>query len=155
MKFSIFLLLFGLLFWSCAATQMGDNGLRDQERLKERVFDYWKAKQQEDLERVLTFVDPETKHLVKNQVLSAKRAPMPSEISGYRLEGVKIEGETATVTSIVDVKLPFESVRQSPVVHQKIVDTWVKREGIWYVNLVRPSFEELIKQYQREKGKPQ
>jgi hypothetical protein len=155
MKWSMVFLVFGLILSSCAATQMGDSGLRDQERLKERVLQYWEAKQRKDLERVLTFVDPETKPLVKDQVLSEKRSPFPSEIIGYHLEEMNIEKETAKVITIVDVKLPFKSVRQSSVVHQKIIDTWVKRDGIWYVNLVSPSFEEIIKRYQREKGKPQ
>jgi hypothetical protein len=155
MKRSVVFLVFGLFFSSCAATQMGDSGLGDQARLRERVLQYWEAKQQKDLERVLTFVDPETKPLVKDEVLAAKRSPFPSEITGYHLEEMNIEKETAKVMTILDVKLPFESARQSSVVHQKIIDNWVKRDGIWYVNLVSPSFEEIIKRYQREKGKAQ
>ena len=126
--------LIGMLMLVSVGCQRADP-VRD---LKDRVTKYWQLKQSKSWPEVYDqFLDPTIKErLTKDAFL--KRRFLAFDIFSFEVGDIKEEGDQATVTVANEVNFPLKTPTGEMQFIKKQVttnDTWVRRDGAWYVEL--------------------
>lgn len=106
--------------------------------LSERVEKYWALKQSRGWEEVYDgFLDPQAKEALKKEPFLGKRK-LSYDILGFRVAEAKEEGDTAKVAVENEVNFPIRAPTGEMKLIKKQVtttETWVRRDGGWYVQL--------------------
>lgn len=106
--------------------------------LKDRVAAYWGLKQSKRWEEVYDqYVDPAKKEALKKEAF-LKRRWLAFDILKYEISGIQEEGDKATVSVDNEVNFPLKAPDGELKFIKKAVttkDTWVRRDGVWYVEL--------------------
>ncbi len=106
--------------------------------LKDRVTKYWQLKQAKSWPEVYDrFVDPNVKGQLSKEAF-LKRRFLAFDIFGFEVGDIKEEGDKATVAVANEVNFPLKTPTGEMQFIKKQVttnDTWVRRDGAWYVEL--------------------
>ena len=106
--------------------------------LSERVDRYWELKQAKRWDEVYDlFLDPQAKQKLTREAFLRRRV-LAFDILGYEISDLGEDGEEATVSVTNDAHIPVPAGReQRRMVRRTVVttDTWVRRDGVWYVSL--------------------
>jgi hypothetical protein len=106
--------------------------------LADRVGTYWGLKQSKKWEEVYDhYLDPAKKEALKKEAF-LKRRWLAFDILKYEISGVQEEGDKATVSVDNEVNFPLKTPDGELKFIKKAVttkDTWVRRDGVWYVEL--------------------
>ena len=126
-------IVLGLAF-SVGGCQRADPG----SSLKGRVSKYWQLKQSKGWPEVYDqYLEPNVKsQLTKEAFL--KRRFLAFDILSFEIADVKEDGDTATVAVTNEVNFPLKAPSGEMQFIKKQVttnDTWVRRDGVWYVEL--------------------
>src|SRR5262249_49115413 len=107
---------------------------------KDRVTKYWQLKQSKSWEEVYDqYLDPSLKGQLGRDAF-LKRRYLAFDIFGYEIANVTEEGDKdkATVAVTNEVNFPLKAPTGEMQFIKKQVttnDTWVRRDGTWYVEL--------------------
>jgi hypothetical protein len=106
--------------------------------IKDRVAKYWQLKQSKGWPEVYDkYVDPTVKtQLTKEAFL--KRRFLAFDVLSFEISDVKEEGDKAAVAVTNEVNFPLKAPSGEMQFIKKQVttsDTWVRRDGVWYVEL--------------------
>lgn len=115
----------------CQRTDSGNS-------LKDRVSKYWQLKQSKGWPEVYDqYLDPNVKdQLAKEAFL--KRRFLAFDILSFEIADLKEERDTAKVAVTNEVNFPLKAPSGEMQFIKKQVttnDTWVRRDGVWYVEL--------------------
>lgn len=113
--------------------------------LSERVDRYWELKQAKRWDEVYDlFLDPQDKEKLTREAFLRRRV-LAFDILSYTIpeigeDGSELgeDGEEATVSVTNDAHIPVPAGQEKlRMVRRTVVttDTWVRREGVWYVSL--------------------
>jgi hypothetical protein len=106
--------------------------------LDARVAKYWALKQSKGWEEVYEqYVDPQAKETLKKDAFLGKRRPS-FDVLSFRVTEAKEEGDTAKVAVENEVNFPIKSPAGEMQLIKKQVtttETWVRRDGAWYIQL--------------------
>ena len=106
--------------------------------LNERVEKYWALKQSKGWEEAYDqYLDPQAKEALKKEAFLNKRR-LSFDILSFRVAEAKDEGDTAKVAVENEVNFPIKAPTGEMQLIKKQVtttETWVRREGGWYVKL--------------------
>lgn len=123
--------IFCLIIFTGCATKEAVRSLPDEEVLRERIVAYWNHKVKQEFDKSYEYEDPYFRGKINmvNYIKSFHTGK--SEWSGAKIEGLKIEGDSAIVDMKVMLKVVVSSSRN---VEQDvpIEEKWVKADGIWY-----------------------
>ena len=106
--------------------------------LKDRAIKYWQLKQSKSWAEVYDrYLDPNAKgQLSKDAFL--KRRFLAFDIFSFDVANIKEDGDKATVAVTNEVNFPLKTPTGEMQFIKKQVttnDTWVRRDGTWYVEL--------------------
>lgn len=106
--------------------------------LSDRVAKYWALKQSKGWDEVYDqYLDPKAKETVKKESFLGRRR-LAFDILSFRTTEAKEEGDTAKVAVENEVNFPVKSPAGDMQLIKKQVtttDTWVRRDGTWYIQL--------------------
>lgn len=131
-------LLGAAIFLSLALATAGCQRTDSGPSLKDRVAKYWQLKQSKGWPEVYDqYLDPNVKsQLTKEAFL--KRRFLAFDILSFEIADVKEEGDKAAVAVSNEVNFPLKAPSGEMQFIKKQVttnDTWVRRDGAWYVEL--------------------
>jgi hypothetical protein len=106
--------------------------------LRDRVTKYWQLKQSKSWPEVYDqYLDPAVKtQLTKEAFL--KRRFLAFDIFSFEIASIKEDGDKAAVAVTNEVNFPLKAPSGEMQFIKKQVttnDTWVRRDGAWYVDL--------------------
>lgn len=106
--------------------------------LDARVTKYWSLKQSKGWDEVYDqFLDPKAKEGIKKEAFLGRRR-LAFDILSFRVADSKEEGDTAKVAVENEVNFPIKSPAGEMQLIKKQVtttETWVRRDGAWYIQL--------------------
>lgn len=111
---------------------------RSNETLTERAGKYWQLKQQKRWEEVYDgFLDPALKSaLIKDTFL--KKRLLAFDILNFTITDATENGDAGTVRVTLDANVPLRGIGGKVQIQReqmKLDESWVKRDGTWYVHL--------------------
>ncbi len=126
---------------------------QDKEALISRIHKYWDAKQKDDFQTMTGLMDPDT---VSANTLNAQtrfnKYSTLSRISEVRIDTIDmIDKEKAKVVISIQVDLLIGNRVDNNKIEQVITDAWVKKKGLWFMSMNKPSLEDIFQKYQNEK----
>jgi len=128
--FYLTVIFFLIIFSGCAKKEAVRN-ISEEDVLRERVMVYWDHKIKQEFDKSYEYEDPLFKKKV-NMVNYIKGFNIgKAEWSGAKIEGLKIENESA----IVDMKIKLRIIAGASgnIEHDTLVkEKWVKVDGVWY-----------------------
>ncbi|MFH0994362.1 MAG: hypothetical protein V1844_02550, partial [Pseudomonadota bacterium] len=75
-----------------------------------------------------------------------------SRISEIRIDSIDmIDKEKAKVVISIQVDLLIGNRADNNKIEQVVTDTWVKKKGLWFMSMNKPSLEEIFQEYQNKK----
>lgn len=117
-----------------AGCQRPDSG----NSLQERVTKYWQLKQSKGWPEVYDqYLDPNVKNQLTKEAF-LKRRFLAFDILSFEIADVKEDGDKAAVAVTNEVNFPLKAPSGEMQFIKKQVttnDTWVRRDGAWYVEL--------------------
>lgn len=123
--------IFCLIIFTGCATKEAVKSLPDEEVLRERIVAYWNHKVKQEFDKSYEYEDPYFRKKINmvNYIKSFHTGK--SEWAGAKVEGLKIEGDSAIVDMKVMLKVVVSSSRN---IKQDvpIEERWAKADGIWY-----------------------
>lgn len=139
-----------LLTSSCAAKDTHKVSRTDEELLSERVRAMFEAKNRGDWDAVKGMVAPEIREGLASYFNSLKSKPHAAMYENYGIKEMRIEGETASVVTEVEIKMLNPMLKTLPLEKKVIKYSWVKREGVWYLIMERPDLNNFFKRFAPE-----
>ena len=138
---------------SCASVPSMTAENQDREALISRIHIYWDAKQKDDFQTMTGLMDKDT---VSADTLNAQtrfsKYSSLSRISEIRIDSIDmIDKEKAKVVISIQVDLLIGNRADNNKVEQVVTDTWVKKKGLWFMSLNKPSLEDIFQKYQNKK----
>ncbi len=145
----IWILLVPFLF-CCTSVLVKTDQESDLENLRERIVRYWNAKKADDLQTIQSMIDPDTVGKSSEFHPPASQFARLIKMEGFRIDRIDM-GEENSAKVIVTLELSFlgGSERGGERIEQTVRDHWVKKMGTWYINLNRPSFQEMIERFRK------
>jgi hypothetical protein len=115
------------------ACQRGSNAT-----LKERASKYWQLKQQKRWEEVYDgYLDPALKGALDKDAFLKKRL-LAFDLVDFTIADSDENGDQGTVHVKADANLPLRGIGGKVQMRRQEItseDTWVKRDGTWYIRL--------------------
>lgn len=106
--------------------------------LKDRVAKYWQLKQSKSWPEVYDqYLDPNVKNQLTKEAF-LKRRFLAFDVLSFEIVDAKEEGDKVTVAVTNEVNFPLKAPSGELQFIKKQVttnDTWVRRDGAWYVEL--------------------
>lgn len=106
--------------------------------LEARASKYWELKQAKRWEEVYDgYLDPALKGALSRDAFLKKRG-LAFDTLSYRIVEAREDGEEGTVRVTTEANIPIRGVKGAVQLVRKVVtveDRWVKREGVWYLQL--------------------
>lgn len=155
MKRLWWIVLAGFLM-SCASMSTRFPEKSDREQLADRIVQYWNAKKADDLRTIESMIDPDTtvdKNPSGLQPTASKYAGLVKMVD-FRIDDLDMhEPDSASVVVTLQLSFFLGPGRDAEKIEQTVKDHWVKKNGTWYINLNRPSFQEIIEGFQKKSPK--
>jgi hypothetical protein len=139
----IYIFFIAIFITSCATKTSLKTGL-DEKLLREGNRLLWEAKKKGDWDAVKELVDPDLREKLTPYLDSLKGSPPMAELISCNIKEIKIEGNKATIRSIINLKWKHPLLDSLPVQEKEIMDEWVKKEGTWYLLMKRPELSEFL-----------
>ena len=106
--------------------------------LKDRAAKYWELKQAKGWEEVYDqYLDPTVRSQLTKQAF-LKRRRLAFDILSYEISEVLETGDAATVAVTNEANFPIKApTGELQLIKKRITttDQWVRRDGVWYVEL--------------------
>ena len=120
------------------------------ERLRQRVTEYWQAMQREDYAVSYAMHDPFFQTLVDRQMYFQKMGTI--KYSALRIDAVERIGKIAKVKLTVEAfvpefKTPSGKIYSRPKAEYPMIETWLFISGDWYREYYEESSERRFTQY--------
>jgi hypothetical protein len=150
---SLWYILLAITLTSCANVPTMTSEYQDKEALFCRVQSYWNARQKDDIQTMASLIDPDTTNAGKLKIpTSFNKYSNLSQLSEFRIDNIDmIDINKATVTITIQVTLLISQCSDSNKIEQVVTDTWIKKNGYWYIYMNKPSIEEIFQNYESEK----
>jgi hypothetical protein len=151
---SLWYIFLVFLLTSCASVPSMTTENQDKEALIRRVQTYWNAKQKDDIQTMTGIMDPDTTNADKLKApTSFNKYSNLSQISDFKIDNIDmIDKHKATVIVTIQVTLLISQSSDSNKIEQVVTDTWIKKNGYWYISMNKPSIEEIFQKLENEKN---
>ena len=142
----VLIILFALIA-SCQHTGLENNHEVGEQSLEHRADAYWQAWVDEDWETVLEMNDPQTREQFASRIQSMTVTPMAKYMDYKRLD-IQADGDQGQVKYEVRIKYLHPLLATLQPQDKIFVDTWVRRNGVWYRSMHRPHDGEVMESFQ-------
>lgn len=140
---------------ACGGVAGKSPSLSPEEALRLRAESYWNARKAKDWKTVRTFVHPESLPNLEDYFKKHEQASDLSTIDSFKIQGVTVDGNEGRTVTVVSLVLTHPLLGGKPYpLRQTVEDSWVYREGLWYVLINPPNMEDLLRKFQKKPEAP-
>lgn len=105
---------------------------RAEKDVRARCAEFWNARLKGDWDRNYEMTEPRIKEEISQSDFKAQRGVI--QYLGFTIEKVEINGNQATLTVKVEVKIEHPMVKglKNPYMETMVKDQWLRIDGTWY-----------------------
>ncbi len=150
MKRLSFVLVIYWLLTACSCAVFKSSPASSEEALRRRAEGYWSARQEKDLKKMRSFVDPTLVDNLEDFFKKMEKSKEFCNIRSFSIQDLKVSGEEGYTWTALSLHLVHPLLGADPYpLEQTVEDKWVLRKGQWYLVIQPPNLADILRKLNR------